>query len=65
MDAEPKNVDLITERVNAIEDIFCEIRDHSKTPFEIRRKADFGQGRVANLKTILYRVLEQGREPVS
>jgi len=63
MNAEPKDVDLITERVNAIEDIFREIRDHPKTPLEIRGRADFGQGRVANLKAILYGVLEQGRKP--
>lgn len=62
MNAEPKDVDLIRERVNAIEDIFCEIRDHSKTPREIQAKADFGQGRVANLKLILYNVLDQGRK---
>jgi hypothetical protein len=63
MNAKQKDVDRIRERVNAIEDIFCEIRDHPKTPLEIRRKADFGQGRVTNLQTILYDVLEQARKP--
>jgi hypothetical protein len=47
------DLELVKEYVNQIEDIFCQIRDHAKTPPEISGIADFGQGRVANLKVIL------------
>lgn len=48
MDAET-----IRQRLTDIESVFEKIRDHPKTPHEIRGIADFGQGRVANLKAVL------------
>ena len=48
------DLDIIRERLHEIEQVFCDIRDDPRTPPEIQRKADFGQGRVANLKSIIY-----------
>lgn len=48
MDAET-----LRQRLTDLEDIFSKIRDHPKTPLEIRGIADHGQGRVATLKAVL------------
>lgn len=48
MDAET-----IRQRLTDISNIFEKIRDHPRTPPEVQRIADFGQGRVANLQIVV------------
>lgn len=49
----------LRENLSMIEDTFTEIRDHKDATPKISGKADFGHGRVADLKGFLYSALEK------
>jgi len=51
----------VKEKIAMLEEIFVEIRDHPKTPAKIRGIADFGQGRVENLKNYVASVFAKER----
>jgi hypothetical protein len=42
-----------------LEDAFTDIRDHKEATAKISGKADFGQGRVADLKSFLFMALQK------
>jgi len=49
---------ILRTKLAMIEDTFTEIRDHKDATPKISGKADFGQGRVADLKAFLFMALE-------
>jgi hypothetical protein len=46
-------------KLTMLEDAFTDIRDHKDATINIRSIADFGQGRVADLKSFLFKALQK------
>ncbi len=55
---ESEKREILRTKLAMIEDTFTEIRDHKDATPKISGKADFGQGRVADLKALLFMALE-------